>query len=325
MEIYLKHIKNSAEKHANASLESVVLGRPVFFHENDEASDKKSEDILKEIAQSVGFKNIDFGYEPIAAAFAHERHLTHEKLALVVDLGGGTSDFTIIRLSPDAQKKQDRSDDILATSGVRVGGTHFDTELSMNDFYAPSGLGSFYEASFGSGQLPVPTSIYAMLSDWAQVNFAQTHKEILETEKILVNSCDPDKIEALLDVQQDKLGHAFLQKVEENKIAMTSALETYADMSALGFDFKVCSKRNNFENYISDKIEKIKNAIDVCLQKANVNNDQIELVILTGGSTELPIINKLVGDAFPHAELSKDDKFGSVGLGLGYYAKRAFS
>jgi hypothetical chaperone protein len=142
LESYIGHIKSTAESITKQPLKNVVMGRPVNFHDNNPEANRKSQDILEKIAKSVGFKNIEFQLEPIAAAFAHEARLTKEQLALVVDLGGGTSDFTVIRLSPDKMDVRDRNEDILSTAGIKVGGTNFDKKLSMKSFMPELGLGS---------------------------------------------------------------------------------------------------------------------------------------------------------------------------------------
>ena len=98
---FLFYIKGVAEAQLGQSLTHVVMGRPVYFDDNDIKKDKLAEDTLRSIACDIGFKEVCFQYEPIAAAIAYERTITKEKLALIVDMGGGTSDFTVIRLSPD--------------------------------------------------------------------------------------------------------------------------------------------------------------------------------------------------------------------------------
>ena len=130
------------------------MGRPVHFRDNDPSGDAQAQAELEKIARSVGFKHVAFQYEPIAAAFAHEQNLSSEKLAFVVDIGGGTSDFTVIRLSPTRKLKLDRSDDVLANTGVRIGGNDFDKDLSLKSFMPCFGLGSEYRS--GDKNIKIP-------------------------------------------------------------------------------------------------------------------------------------------------------------------------
>ena len=131
---FVKYLKQKIDKAAGQDVESVVMGRPVHFRDDDPEGDKRAKQELEKIALAAGFKQVAFQYEPIAAAFAHEQDITSDKLAFVVDIGGGTSDFTVIRLSPDRKHAFDRTSDVLANTGVRIGGNDFDKALSMKSF-----------------------------------------------------------------------------------------------------------------------------------------------------------------------------------------------
>tara|TARA_R110002124_G_scaffold233406_1_gene398739 strand:+ start:110294 stop:111568 length:1275 start_codon:yes stop_codon:yes gene_type:complete len=322
---FIRNLKTQAEAAAGQPIENVVIGRPVHFHENNPEADDESQAILEQIAQSIGFKNIVFQYEPIAAAFAHERRLETEQLSLVIDLGGGTSDFTVIRLSPERYLAQDRSQDILATSGVRVGGTNFDKRLSMTSFMPYLGLNSEFSSEFDKTKLlQVPPRVYDNLSDWPLVHFGQTDKAMRETRTTLRTALEPDKLHRLLKIQQEKLGHAFLQHVERTKIDLTDTLNTTTSINDIGLDFDVQVSRDDFESAIARYIQRIEDSMMECITKAGITAENIDLVILTGGSSELPIINHMVSEKFPNAQISEDNKFGSVGLGLAYNAGQIF-
>lgn len=322
---FIGHLKDKAEQEAGDSIDSLVLGRPVHFHDDDEDADKKSQKTLEDIAKAAGFKNIDFLFEPIAAAFAHEENIKGEKLSLVVDLGGGTSDFTVIRISQDKMGKHDRRDDILSTSGVRIGGTTFDYRLSLKDFMPQLGMGTQYLDLFDKKKRHhVPTGVYFQLSDWAMVNFAQTKKAIAETLDIKRRAIAPDKIDRLLKLQQNHLGHTLLAQVENAKIGLTDAPAHTVRFKELGEGFDFSVTRQDFEDYIAQDVQKIFQSIEDCLSAAGISKDDIDLVILTGGSTELPLINQLVRENFPHAAISQGNKMDSVGLGLAYRAEHVF-
>ena len=323
LSIYIANLKNKAERFLRNDLQNIVMGRPVHFHDKNPDADNKSEAVLRKIAKKVGFKQVHFQYEPIAAAYAHEKKVTRESVALVVDLGGGTSDFTVIRLSPERSMKQNRKDDILATAGIRVGGTNFDKCLSLSSFMPYLGLGSQYHTDFDKSKvLAMPLKIYHNLSDWPLIHQAQSASSIRETKALLRTSLEPDKIQKLLDLQENKLGHALLQIVEKSKIALTSAEEHAADLSSLSLDCIVNTYRDTFLKSIQTLINKINNCIDECVTQSECHHSDINLVILTGGSSELPVINNMVREKFPNAQISKDDKFGSVGRGLAYNASQ---
>lgn len=325
LKTFITHLKLRADEYTGDTIENVVMGRPVHFHDDNDAADTKSQSTLESIARDVGFKNIEFLYEPIAAAFAHEAKIKEEKLSLVVDLGGGTSDFTVIKICAANSKKSDRRDDILATSGVRIGGTTFDYRLSFKGFMPALGVGTKYRDDFDKKKLMlVPVSVYAQLSDWSLVNFAQTKKAIAETLDLKRRSLDAPKLERLLKLQQNHLGHALLAEVESAKIALTDSENYTAGLIDLGADFAVPVTRKEFEHAIHTDVEKVFAAVDTCLKDAGVTKEHIDLIILTGGSTELPIINTMVRALFPHAAISQGNKLDSVGLGLAYRAANIF-
>ncbi|HEU4839308.1 MAG TPA: Hsp70 family protein [Micavibrio sp.] len=323
LKTFIDHLKTQADTFSDKEIKHVVMGRPVYFHDGDENADKLSQDTLETIAKASGFKHVEFLYEPIAAAFSHESNVEEEKLSLVIDLGGGTSDFTVIRISRNRMNKPDRKNDILATTGVRIGGTTFDYRLSLKNFMPQLGLGSLYRDTFDKNKLlPAPAGAYHRLSDWAMVNFAQTKKALDETVAIRRKSVEAEKMEKLYKLQKEQLGHALLEQVEKSKIALSKFTEHEAVFKAIDCLFSVT--RYDFETAIHEDVERIFLSVKECLSQAGVTQEDIELIILTGGSTELPVINGMVQSMFPKAALSQGNKLDSVGLGLAYRAGAIF-
>ena len=140
--LFIGQLKSRAEAAAGREFEEVVLGRPVFFVDDDPMADKEAEDTLVDVARKIGFKEVSFQFEPIAAAFDYESTIEKEELVLIVDIGGGTSDFSLVRLSPERRKAADRSADLLGNSGVHIGGTDLDKQLSLSGVMPELGLGS---------------------------------------------------------------------------------------------------------------------------------------------------------------------------------------
>src|SRR6185369_13385302 len=173
--MFLRHLKAVAQRHLESrqirgEVDSVVLGRPVRFVDNDDAADRDAESQLVAIAKAEGFRHVETQFEPIAAALTYEQSLAREELSLVVDLGGGTSDFVIARLSPKGARRTDRSADILGRSGVHVGGTDFDRRLSIDQ--AMPHLG--YNALLGPKRLPMPSHLFHDLATWHKIPFLYT-------------------------------------------------------------------------------------------------------------------------------------------------------
>jgi hypothetical chaperone protein len=318
---FLQNIKSKADAEAGREIENVVMGRPVHFVDNDPGADERAQAELKSIAQQLGFKNIDFQFEPIAAAFAHEANISGEKLALVADLGGGTSDFTVIRLSNKYITRHDRSGDILANTGIRIGGNDFDKDLSLAAIMPELG----YKSTYGVKNLEVPLRHYYDLSEWSKVNFLYTTKIISQTRQLLYESHDKPRFKRLLQVLEEETGHALLAITEETKIALTgaSSYDTPFDFLEEGLSAKVT--REQFDNAITLQIQKIAAAATQCLEDAGVQPQDIDLVILTGGSTEVPSVQNEFWKLFPNAELADENKLSSVGLGLAYDSKNKFA
>ena len=317
---FLQNLKDKANADADYEIENVVMGRPVHFVDNDPGADERAQAELKSIAQMLGFKNIDFQFEPIAAAFAHELKITGEKLALVADLGGGTSDFTVIRLSSKYIGKPDRSDDILANTGIRVGGNDFDKDLSLAAIMPELG----YKSTYGEKNLEVPLRHYWDLSEWSKVNFLYTTKIISQTRLLLYQSHDKNRFKRLLQVLEQETGHALLAVTEETKIALTegSSYNTPFDFIEEGLTAQVT--RDQFDEAIALQIQKISNSALQCLEDAGVQREAIDLVILTGGTTEVPSVQAEFRKLFPNAEIADENKLSSVGLGLAYDSQNKF-
>ncbi|GAB3907689.1 Hsp70 family protein [Larkinella knui] len=317
---FLKTIKSKADAVAGQEIENVVMGRPVHFVDHSPESDAQAQAELKEIARRIGFKHIEFQFEPIAAAFAHEARLTGEKLAIVADLGGGTSDFTVIRLSNQSVHKSDRSQDILANTGVRVGGNDFDKDLSLAAIMPELG----YRSTYGDKLLEVPLKPFHDLAEWSKVNFLYTPKLIMQTRQLLHQSHDKKRYKRLVSVLENETGHAVLAATEGAKIALTAQDHYNTPFDFVEEAFFIPIKRTLFEEAISGEVEKIVTSATACLRDAGVSHQAIDLVILTGGSTEVPLIQAEFKRLFPNAAIADENKLSSVGLGLAYDSQSKF-
>lgn len=318
---FVAYLKNTAEESLQEQISRVVMGRPVHFRDNDSVGDAKAEKELENIARSVGFSEICFQYEPIAAAFAHEAKLQEEKLACVVDIGGGTSDFALIRLGPKPAMKNNRKDDILASTGVRIGGNDFDRDLSLRCFMPSFG----YQTTYGAQNLFVPSSQYFELAEWSRINSAYTYKNLKIVNEVLANAHQPEQYARLRDILVRETGHKILNDVEQTKIELTEEECVSKTLAYVAGKPTIQAARAAFDASIAKDVEKISAALNECLIMASVKAENIGLVILTGGSTEIPLINKTMRNIFKEAAFSSGDKLSSVGLGLAYDSRRRFA
>lgn len=313
-------LKTRAEGLGNQQIDSVVMGRPVHFVDRDPDADFAAETQLAGVARAAGFKHVEFQFEPIAAAFAHERRLTSEKLAIVVDIGGGTSDFTIIRLGPDHMDKQERASDILGNAGTRIGGNDFDRDLGVAAVMPEFGLGS----TFGERNLETPRAWFMEACEWSKINFLYTPKFKKEVASVLAESRAPEKLSRYHSLITQEKAHRLLAATEDAKIALSAQDSTFVDASFIEEALGIPVTRPVLESAITARLAAITATITECLKKAGVQSTDIALVVLTGGPADMPAIKSLVVQHFPAAEISEDEKLASVALGLGHDAARRF-
>ncbi|MEY4734028.1 MAG: Chaperone protein DnaK, partial [Pseudomonadota bacterium] len=207
----------------------VVMGRPVHFVDDDAERDAQAEASLRQAAQAVGFEEVSFQLEPIAAALDYERRLTKDSTVLVVDLGGGTSDFTVVRLGPERMQQADRSADILATTGVHIGGTDYDQKLSLEQVMPLLGY-----RHLGPQLREVPSRVFFDLSTWHLIHWQYQPKAIAHAKTLRSNYSDPRLHERLMQVLTERHGHLMAHEVEQAKIrcSVTDA-DTRIDLSLI--------------------------------------------------------------------------------------------
>lgn len=318
---FISNLKSKAEQEAKEDIEHVVMGRPVHFRNNDINGDNKAQQELEIIAKKIGFKYINFQFEPIAAAFAHEDKVEGEKLACVVDIGGGTSDFSIIKIGKSLQNKLNRQDDILANSGTRIGGNDFDKNLSIACFMPEFGLGTMH----GEKNLPVPSSTYFDLAEWSKINSLYNYSTLKLVKNVLDEAHNPEKYARLFDIIENETGHMLLALVEKAKINLTYKKEFTTQIEFIKQTPSIKTSTKEFNESIINNVQSIISSLQDCLTQANICADKIELVILTGGSTEIPLVQQTIKEFFPKAQISQENKMDSVGLGLAFDSRRLFS
>jgi len=308
----LSHIKNTAEKSLDAELNSVTLGRPVHFQDGNPDADLRAEEKLRLIAANAGFKEIRFQYEPIAAALSHEKNVAGEQLALVIDIGGGTSDFSLIRLSRDYKCDRDRAQDILANTGVRVGGNDCDRAINLDSIMPHLGMGSRY----GDKNLDMPVLVYHELSEWVKINWVYTPQNLNQVRNLMREAHEPEKLMRLETVLEEELGHKILNQSEEMKIALSTYDNVSADLSFIDSGMTAMMDQSRMNELLEKTFAPVHAMMLETLGQAGVTLHDIAVVVLTGGSTALPVFQQWIKAHFSHAGILQDDKLGSVGLGL---------
>jgi len=315
--IILRRFKRVLEKHAGARIDRVVLGRPVHFNDTDTFLDQQAQNRLESAVLQAGFKEVVFQYEPIAAALSYEKTITKEELILVADIGGGTTDYTIIRVG-DNQNKIDRKEDILATHGTYVGGNSFDAEIIKSFVVEHLGKGSLYK-NMGK-EMEIGPALYSDFSEWHKFQKMYDVKVLNTIEKFIFMTYDKEKISRLLELIKEGLYFSFSEKIIEAKMDLSFNDSTIIDMDMFYKPFEEPLEREAFTAVISYHIEKIKATLDETMQMANIGYSQIDRVFLTGGSTLVPAVKNIYKELFSEEKLVHTDVFSSVGYGLAIYA-----
>lgn len=318
---FLRHLRERLEQQPGGMPDHVVLGRPVFFVDGDEAADRTAQDQLEAAALAEGFRHVEFQFEPVAAALHFERTLGEEALALVVDIGGGTSDFSVLRLSPERARATDRRDDILSTSGVHVGGTDFDRRLSIARVMPHMGLGT--RTSDGKRHLPV--WYFNDMATWHRINQLYTAKILRDIQSLAREAAEPQKLARYEHLLVHRSGHRLATQVEKAKIELTDARDAVIALHEPGLSLALPVSRVAFETASAELVARIGAAIDAALAGAGVAAEAIETVILTGGGAQVPLVRAAATSRFPAARIAQSDQFGSVGLGLAVDAARRFA
>ncbi|MFK4133201.1 Hsp70 family protein [Pseudomonas luteola] len=317
--LFLGTLKSRAEATAGREFDSVVLGRPVYFVDDDETADREAQDTLVAVAQKLGFKDISFQFEPIAAAFDYERTLNQEELVLIVDIGGGTSDFSLLRLSPERRQLADRQSDILATGGVHIGGTDFDKQLSLQGVMPLFGYGSLMKS-----QALMPTSHFINLATWHTINTVYSQKAQLALKDMRYDAQDTAGMDRLFKLIEQRAGHWLAIQVENSKIELTHADRLNLDLSHIEKDLSAELTRPLFEESIAQLLARIQASVNQLLASAGVSHEQINTVFYTGGSSGIPALRHSIDQLLPQARKAEGDQFGSIGSGLAIEAFKRY-
>jgi hypothetical chaperone protein len=239
---------------------------------------------------------------------------------LVADIGGGTSDFSVIRIGPDRVGLPDRRSDILANAGARIGGTDFDTLLNISAVMPLLGFGT----QLLDKNLPMPRATYFELATWATINFAYTYKTEREIRELLGCSCEPEKVARLLKTIRRRLGHRIAFSVEDAKIALSGVSRALIPLDFIEAALAAEATRGMFESAVRDKTHRLRSAASGCVAAAGLRPRDIHTIFLTGGSSRVPAVRAAIALAAPEAVARTGSDFLSVALGLTREAARRF-
>ncbi len=316
---FLAEIKARAVRQMGAEPTQVVLGRPVHFVDDHPERDALAQQMLLQAAHMAGLHNVSFQLEPIAAAFDYERRITRESRVLVADIGGGTSDFTVVQLGPQRlQRGGDRTRDILATRGIHIGGTDFDQRLSLA--HAMPLLGFRHTGPDGR---EVPSAVFFDLSTWHLIHWRYSAKAMRDAQALRTNYANPVLHQRLMTVLQERLAHHMANDVEQAKISISQASQGGQTSPACRMDFGYL-ERNLSADLQADSLaaclhaplaQVVQCALG-CVAAAGLQPGELDAIYLTGGSSALASFQQALQQAFAGVPLVEGDLFGGVAAGL---------
>jgi len=304
---FLRRVISNAEALTGQRVESVIQGRPVSFNDRHPELDKRAQTILEACLREAGIAHVEFLDEPVAAARSVKFPGGREKLIFVVDIGGGTSDFSVVRISSD-----NAGFEVLGSSGLYVGGNDFDHKLS---FFELSRLFGNWEALELNG-LAVPSAPYSTLSDWKSLNKLYTRDTQKQLRWMILNSPNSKGIRAFDYLIRHHEAHTYAKRTEQIKIGLSGEdRQTFIyETSQARLERQV--ERQTFEDLIDEAISNMDGVAGECLKRAGVSPDQITDVVMVGGSTFIPLVQARLAGRFHNADVSANDRFGAVAKGL---------
>lgn len=317
---FLLHLRRIAEREAGEPVTRVLLGRPARFSAEPER-DALAESRLRRAAELAGFTEIRFQVEPVAAARSFERSLDHDVVCFVGDLGGGTSDFSLIHLGPSRVDNPDRTRDVLGVGGVDVAGNDVDARLVWTEVCPAFGVNATYVPD--RNRIAIPTVLHHAMCRWHTLCQATTPKNLRFIENMLRSTDDPVGISRLQELIRENYGYLLFQSVERTKVALGTHPETvlHFDRGEVQLDLPVTAAA--FDRSIDPELDRIAGSARELLDRVGIRPEDVDVAFLTGGTSQLRRVRALFEGWFP-GRIVEQDSFGSVGLGLGVEAGQIF-
>jgi hypothetical chaperone protein len=298
-----------------------VFGRPVrYWGAEDQDDDDRAVARMRRALAAAGFTDVVLEYEPIAAALRYAATLDHDELIMVADFGGGTSDFSLIRVGPGVAPGDPKA--ILATGGIGIGGDSFDADI-IDHVVAPAlGLGTSYKVEMG-GVTPVPRWLYSRLRRWHQLSFLRDDQTLRLLDRVEHGAMDKPKVDRLIQVVREDLGLPLHRAVERTKVGLSSA--DRSTLSAPVIELAADVARADFESWIDEDLVTIDGVVDRVLADAGVAAGDVDIVFATGGSSLVPAVRARLAARFGAAKLAGGEELTSVAWGLAARARQLFA
>lgn len=314
--LIVKQVLSGADRPVEPAASRVVIGRPVHFtNAKGGADDEFALARLLHAVGQCGFEEILVEYEPVAAAYSYETRLAHDEVILIGDIGGGTSDFCILRVGPTIRRHGRTRDDILGNDGVAVAGDAFDKQVVRHLVAPDLGLDSEYRSAPGK-QLPVPSWPYEHLERWHRLSFLNNGRQLEALERLQRHALRPEQIQAFIDVIKGEVGYQLHEAVRRTKFALSSEIEALFEFTTDTLSIVRTVTRLDFERWIARELAAIARCVDNLMGTTGVGPGDIDHVFLTGGSSFVPAVRRIFIDRFGPSKITGGGELTSVATGL---------
>ena len=321
----LTDLRLNAERQFGVEIRYAMVGRPVkFVGAETEADDTFAVTRLRRAFELAGYEHIEFAMEPVAAAYAYEATLDHDELILIGDFGGGTSDFSLLRVGPGIRRRGRQPSDLLGNSGLGLAGDAFDARIVRKLVSPALGAGTLLHPA--KKMLPaVPAWIYANLERWHYLSFLRTRNvsEILKSAR--ARAMEPEKIEALITLVDEDLGFQLHQAVQRLKFELSSAEEAEFRFVDGSLELRQIVSRGTFEGWIAEDLAAIEGCVDSLFADAGVSYSDVDRVFLTGGTSFVPAVRGIFERRFGADRVRSGNEFTSVARGLALRAAESIA
>jgi hypothetical chaperone protein len=313
--LFLLQMKNRADIYFGEACDRVVLGRPARYSMDPE-EDKFAEYRMRKAAEFAGFKEIEFLPEPVAAAYEFRRELKTEQLVLVADFGGGTSDFTVVRLGPNEFLEKN----VLSVGGLPVAGDALDSQVMMKKVAPFFGSDMRYRLPMSQNILQMPPSVMQNLTHPSFIVHLKDRDTYDFLEKIrtwAVTESDRQKIERLFVLVDDNQIFSLFEAIDTVKRDLSVQLQTTLSFAYPDIDLELTVAKLEFDEVIAERVKQLMAELDSTLRNAGLKAEQIDLVCCTGGTSKVPLIQMALEKRFGREKMRTRQQFHSVVQGLG--------
>jgi len=311
----LQDLRERAEEQFGVKINAAVVGRPVqFVGAENEDDNKYAERRLAEAMRAAGFESVEFELEPVAAARYYESTLERDQLILIGDFGGGTSDFSLLRVGPTIRRRGRTAADLLGNAGVGLAGDAFDAKI-VRHLVAPA-LGAGSQMRSLNKLLTVPGWVYSKLERWHYLSFLKARDTMEMLRGVQGHALEPLKIKALIHLIKEDLGFRLHRAVQAAKCSLSyqpAAIFRFEDGAV---EIEATLERSVFEGWIGEELEQIENCVDALLQHSGARCEQVDAVFLTGGSSFVPAVRRIFETRFGADKIRSGNEFTSVAHGL---------